>query len=220
MKTSESVAKVSAALVAVGAILRGVLKDKSTGRFGGYATLRSLITGISPSLTATKLCVIQGGRASMVPGELIVTTRIVHESGEWIETEIVMPPSSEAVKRDACHAHSAAYTYGRRVGLMAALNLYPTDDPSDIARDDEGHSADGLDPKGVFDNTANDPKKTTSLNKNKPKRKSRSLAQKIKDGMKATGTTEAEIAGMRDNGNSGEVILVALKEKAEKQGRS
>jgi hypothetical protein len=56
-----------------------------------------------------------------------VATRIMHSSGEWLESEFLIP-----CKQDA-HGYGAAITYSRRFGLQAAAGV-PTDD-------DDGNSA-------------------------------------------------------------------------------
>jgi|TARA_R110000824_G_scaffold116455_4_gene267899 hypothetical protein len=215
MKTSETIGKVSASLCVVSTKLKGVFKNASTGRFGGYANLESIITGVTPFLNEADLCCLQGGRASMVPGEMIVTTRILHTSGEWIETEVIMPPSSDAIKKNACHAYASAYTYGRRVGLMAALNLYPTDKESDIARDDDGFTSDNVDPQGVTTNkTKNGIKQPEEKNeidaliekvlKKKP------MGELIERQMKKANKTSDDVAALRKTHKSERAVLKAL----------
>ena len=215
MKTSETIGKVSAALFVVSTKLKGIFKNAKTGRFGGYANLESVITGVSPFLNEAGLCCLQGGKASMVPGEMIVTTRILHTSGEWIETEIIMPPSSDAVEKNACHAYSSAYTYGRRVGLMACLNLYPSDDPKDMARDDDGHTADNVDPKGV---TRNGIKKPEVITKDKidvlieKALKKKPMADLIERQMKKAKKTADDVASLRKIHSTEHAVLKALIE--------
>ena len=149
----------------------------------------------------------------MVPGEMIVTTRILHTSGEWIETEVIMPPSSDAIKKNACHAYASAYTYGRRVGLMAALNLYPTDDASDIARDDDGNTADNVNPKGVTVNGITKPEEVvkddidikieTALKKN-------TMGDLIKRQAKKASMSSFDVASLRKTHTSEQAVLKAM----------
>jgi hypothetical protein len=56
-----------------------------------------------------------------------VATRIMHSSGEWLESEFLIP-----CKQDA-HGYAAGITYCRRLSLQAAAGV-PTDD-------DDGNSA-------------------------------------------------------------------------------
>ena len=213
MKTSETIGKVSASLFVVSTKLKGIFKNAKTGRFGGYANLESIITGVAPFLNEAELCCLQGGKASMVPGEMIVTTRILHTSGEWIETEVIMPPSSDAIKKNACHAYASAYTYGRRGGLMAALNLYPTDDASDIARDDDGNTADNVNPKGVTVNGITKPEEVvkddidikieTALKKN-------TMGDLIKRQAKKASMSSFDVASLRKTHKSEQAVLKAM----------
>lgn len=228
MKTSETITKVSASLYVVSTKLKGVFKNASTGRFGGYANLESIITGVAPFLNEAELCCLQGGRASMVPGEMIVTTRILHTSGEWIETEVIMPPSSDAIKKNACHAYASAYTYGRRVGLMAALNLYPTDDASDIARDDDGFTSDNVNPEGVTTNKTKHGIKPPqqveeqtddqidALIKNTLKRYP--IKDLIERQMNLANVSEHKVASLRKTHTSEEAVLKALIKMTPKKG--
>ena len=213
MKTSETIGKVSASLFVVSTKLKGIFKNAKTGRFGGYANLESIITGVAPFLNEAELCCLQGGKAAMVPGVMIVTTRILHTSGEWIETEVIMPPSSDAIKKNACHAYASAYTYGRRVGLMAALNLYPTDDASDIARDDDGNTADNVNPKGVTVNGITKPEEVvkddiaikieTALKKN-------TMGALMKREAKNASMSSFDVASLRKTHTSEQAVLKAM----------
>ena len=60
-----------------------------------------------------------------------VTTTLLHESGQWIKTEIRMPIGG---KKDA-HAIGAACTYGRRYGLSALTGVAQYDDDGNAAVD-------------------------------------------------------------------------------------
>lgn len=128
MRSSESLTKISPALVAVLAELQGVVKDAKNPHFkNDYASLESVVETVRPALAKHELGVIQG------PGELhgnalTVTTRIIHASGEWIESDLQVP----LVKADP-QAAGSAITYARRYGLMAMLSLPALDDDGEAA---------------------------------------------------------------------------------------
>jgi hypothetical protein len=139
MKTSDSIASLAPALVAASADLKAVHKDRANSHFKNkYATLDAIVDTVRPVLAAHGLAVVQGATTPHTTegGTLVafaVATRLVHSSGEWIETHALMP----LAKLDPQGA-GAALTYGRRYGLSALLSL-ATDD------DDDGEAAVGRD---------------------------------------------------------------------------
>jgi hypothetical protein len=135
MKTSESISKLTAALVAAQADIKTVAKDRQNPHFkSSYATLDAIIEEVRPVLAKHGLAVVQGASSphSTDDGRLSgfsVETMLVHSSGEFITGGAVMP----LAKSDPQGAGSAM-TYGRRYGVSALLFL-ATDE------DDDGHSA-------------------------------------------------------------------------------
>ena len=128
MKTSDQLAKLSKALVTALGAVTGVTKDSKNPHFkNDYASLEAVTEMARPILAANGLCVVQSPGA-LDGGRIPVTTRIIHESGEWIEGEIVIPLS----KADAQGAGSAV-TYARRYALMAMLGVAPVDDDGEGA---------------------------------------------------------------------------------------
>jgi len=67
---------------------------------------------------------LQGNRFCTVTNGFYVTTTLLHESGQWIRSEIRMPVGG---KKDA-HAIGSACTYGRRYGLSALIGIAQHDD--------------------------------------------------------------------------------------------
>lgn len=128
MRSSDSQAHISPALVAALAAIGGALKDSKNPHFrNDYASLESVIDSAKPVLAEHELAVLQG------PGELhgnalTVTTRIVHTSGEWIESDLQIP----LAKADP-QAAGSAITYARRYGLMAMLGMPAVDDDAESA---------------------------------------------------------------------------------------
>jgi len=128
VQQSESIIALAPALVAALAEVGGVRKDARNPHFkNDYASLEAVSEATRPILAKHGLGVIQG------PGDfdgkaLSVTTRILHTSGEWIESVVQIPLS----KADAQGAGSAV-TYGRRYALMAMLGVAPVDDDGEGA---------------------------------------------------------------------------------------
>lgn len=139
MRSSDTLTKISPALVAAVNSMDGVAKTaendgfKKNGVGSKYATLAGCIEASKDALSANGLCVIQGPGATNTEAKtLCITTRIVHESGEWIETDFDMP-----LTKWSPHEAGSATTYGRRYALMAMLGLAPVED-------DDGNAASGL----------------------------------------------------------------------------
>ena len=127
MKTSESIDKLAPALNKAQAEMLPLTKDSANPFFKSkYADLHSVTSACYPALQANGICVIQSNRLD--GSTIIVSTRLLHISCQWIETECVIP----AVKADA-QAYGSAYTYGRRYGLQAAVGLAPEDDDGNQA---------------------------------------------------------------------------------------
>jgi len=129
MRSSDTLAAISPALVAAINAIEGVKKGANNPAFKGtkYATLEAVIEASHEHLAANKLAILQG--PGMMQGNaLTVTTRLIHESGEWIETDFAIP----LAKQDP-QAAGSAITYARRYSLMAMLNMPAVDDDGEQA---------------------------------------------------------------------------------------
>jgi hypothetical protein len=131
MQTSEAIDKISPALVKAIGGMGGAKKVGTNDHFKStYATLEMAVEASRQVLADNELCVIQG--AGTVENHLLpLTTRIIHSSGQWIESVFTMP----LLKADP-QAVLSALTYSRRGALMAILGMPPTDD-------DDGEAAMG-----------------------------------------------------------------------------
>ena len=135
MTSSETTATLCAALVAAQAGLKPIAKDGKNPAFRSrYATLDGIMETVRPALAAHGLAVVQGvvhpetGEGGRLVG-IMVETRLVHQSGEWLASVVPVP----VAKGDA-HGLGSALSYGRRYGLSALLAL-STDE------DDDGNAA-------------------------------------------------------------------------------
>jgi hypothetical protein len=127
MKTSESIDKIAQALCKAQAEMLPLIKDSSNPFFKSkYADLQAVTAACYPALQANGIAVIQSNLRE--DGALVVLTRLLHASAQWIETTCVVP-----AKAQDAQAYGSAYTYGRRYGLQAAVGLAP--------EDDDGHAA-------------------------------------------------------------------------------
>jgi len=126
MKMSDSIKNLAAALAAAQAEMPAAelnavnpfLKNK-------FADLGSIISASRPVLAQHDLSVSQ--LPITVDGSIGVTTVLMHSSGEWIESTIVLPIAVEKGKSVAQVAGSII-TYLRRYSLAAVLSMYADED--------------------------------------------------------------------------------------------
>jgi len=128
MKTSESITKISPALVNAQKDFLSAKKSSDNPFFKSkYADLQSVISAIKESLNENGIAFIQSPTES--EGDVLkLTTRLLHESGEWIEDTAVCP----LVKRDP-QAFGSALSYLRRYSLSAMCGIYQADDDGNEA---------------------------------------------------------------------------------------
>ena len=127
MNQSESIAKLSAALVKAQAEMSGAVKDSANPFFkSSYADLNSVIKAIKEPFAKHGLAYTQ----FPITGDngIGVTTRLIHESGEWIECGFFLP----LTKHDP-QAAGSAITYARRYALQAMAGIPAVDDDAEGA---------------------------------------------------------------------------------------
>ena len=99
----------------------------STGRTSyDYVSHQRLLAAVDPALDAEGLYHSQS--MSLDDGRIIVTTTIYSDSGDCVCSDYIAPCPVDAFTRDGAprndlQAWGAAQSYGRRLGLMAALGL-------------------------------------------------------------------------------------------------
>lgn len=125
MRTSETIEKLSAALVQFQSKLITVKKDGKNPHFGNkYASLSAIIEAIQEPLSECGLAVIQ-----LPAGQNQLETILLHDSGQFISETYEMRPA----KADP-QGQGSAITYQRRYALGAILCL-------NIDEDDDGNNA-------------------------------------------------------------------------------
>lgn len=131
MKTSESIVKISPALLKAQKEMGAVTKDSANPFFkSNYANLEAVIEAVKGPLNSNGIVFLQPTKGS--PNGVIVETVLLHESGEWIADELELP-----VDKKTAQATGSAVSYGRRYGLQALVGLPSTED-------DDGNHASGL----------------------------------------------------------------------------
>lgn len=138
MKTTTDIDKIAAALVKVQATAGPALKQSVNPAFRSkYADLAAVWEAVRDPLTQAGIAVLQ--EATLSEAGVSVTTRLLHLSGQWIETEPLTVPLT---KKDA-HGVGSAVSYGKRYGLSAALGVVADDDDGNRA---VGHPAATVEP--------------------------------------------------------------------------
>lgn len=127
MKQSETIVKLSEALSKAQSEMGGAVKDSKNPFFkSSYADLTSVIKSIKEPFANNGLAFVQfpinGDKA------VGVVTRLMHSSGEWLESEYTLP----LVKNDPQSAGSAI-TYARRYALSAMVGIPAVDDDAELA---------------------------------------------------------------------------------------
>ena len=138
MPTSESVINITAALQeAQAAGLIAVSNRRNSQTSSRYANLTDCIEALLPTMQKLGLGFLQFLGAIRLEGNLHVaglTTRLIHKSGEWIETygefPLAQPPVSKSGNQilNWSQNHGLALTYAKRYALVSAFGLATGDD--------------------------------------------------------------------------------------------
>lgn len=114
MNTSESIKEISSALVKFHASVGKIKKGSNNPFFKSkYASLSDILDIIDEPLTSNGLVIVQ-----FPEGTNTLTTRLLHESGEWIEANYFMKPTKEDPQ-----SFGSVITYQRRYAIGAILSL-------------------------------------------------------------------------------------------------
>lgn len=133
MNKSDSVKELASALCKAQEQMCGAVKDAHNPFFKSkYADLVAVVKAVKEPFAANGLSYSQF--PLFADGKVGVETILMHESGEWISSELVLPMT----KQDH-QAAGSAITYARRYALQAIAGI-----PSE---DDDGNHASKSDPK-------------------------------------------------------------------------
>lgn len=150
MNQSNEIKSITPALVKAQSELKGIQKLGANPMYGSkYATLDSILDQIRPILTSNGLTLVQGISETMMDGTRIfavrVSSRILHLSGEWIETDVTIPvnPKIDRTGREHpvdAHALGSAISYGRRYSLSSLIAMSSDEDDDGNAAVGSNHS--------------------------------------------------------------------------------
>lgn len=125
MQTSPTIKELAAALLGFHKEVGTIAKTATNPFFKSkYADLPTILSAINEPLVNNGLVLSQ-----FPDGEYGLTTRLMHVSGEWMESTYVLKPV-KTTPQDA----GSAMTYQRRYAIGAILNL-------NIDEDDDGNKA-------------------------------------------------------------------------------
>jgi len=123
MEKSESILNLAKAMVQVQKELKPAQKNAVNPHFKSkYADLESVWDACRDVLVKNKLTVLQFPET--VNGGVRVSTMLVHESGEWVRSDLDLPQGD----RPTAQTIGSAITYGRRYGLSAVVGICSEDD--------------------------------------------------------------------------------------------
>ena len=127
VRQSPSIVNIAKALVDLQADLKPAVKDKLNPHFKSkYADLSAIIESVQPALAKHRLAIMQ--RTCQTTSGAMLLTMLLHESGEFFESEYPIGAYSDAQKM------GSAVTYAKRYSLQAMLRI-------SIDEDDDANAA-------------------------------------------------------------------------------
>lgn len=128
MRTSEQIDKISPAFLTAQKAIKFAVKDAQNPHLKNrYADLPSVIDAVKQALNESGIAIIQTA-GDLVDGKMVLSTVLMHESGQWFRSDTTMP----LTKQDA-QGYGSAVTYARRYALSAMTGLYQDDDDGNAA---------------------------------------------------------------------------------------
>lgn len=125
MRTSEETTNLMKAMIASAPEIRSIAKNKQAYGYK-YATLDSLIDMLRDVLPKHGLWFTQ--MPTRAEGESVLTTRVFHESGEWLEDSILMTDTELQGKANDTQKLGASITYFRRYVLSSIFGVSADED--------------------------------------------------------------------------------------------
>lgn len=128
MKTSESLKAFAPAFLKAQSAITFAAKDATNPHFKNrYADLPAVIDAVKPALNKNGITFTQTPSPSET-GFLALTTRLMHETGEFIEDTATLPlPKADP------QGYGSAMTYARRYALASICGLFQDDDDGQAA---------------------------------------------------------------------------------------
>lgn len=128
MQVSSTITELAKALTKAQAMMKPVKATNENPYFKSkYADLAAVWESCRKPLTDNGLSVVQ--TTECVDGKVIIETVLLHESGEWISSQISLTPA----KNDP-QSIGSAITYGRRYSLSAMVGVCAEDEDDDAQK--------------------------------------------------------------------------------------
>ena len=122
MRTSEAINEIAAALAKAQGGMKNAALNKVNPHFKSkYADLAGIRDAVIPALTGNGIAMVQTLEAT-VEGVHYLSTRLVHTSGQWIESVCPIPNGGDMQKM------GSAITYARRYSLSAICGIAADED--------------------------------------------------------------------------------------------
>lgn len=122
MERSETIGKLSEALAKAQGEMKPASFDAQNPHFRSkYATLASIMDACRSALSQNQIAVVQG--TSVIEDRVIVTTMLIHASGEFISDQLSMN-----IQKDSPQAIGSAITYARRYSLASLAGVVSDED--------------------------------------------------------------------------------------------
>ena len=129
MKQSESITDLATALCLAQAEMGGAVKDSNNPFFkSSYADLTSVIKVIKQPFANHGLSFVQLPVTSDGGKGVGVSTMLMHNSGQWIQSEYLLP-----MDKITPQGAGSAITYARRYALQSLVGIPAVDDDSEMA---------------------------------------------------------------------------------------
>jgi hypothetical protein len=127
MKQSVEIDKLAFAMCKAQAMMGGAVKESNNPFFkSSYADLTSVVKAVKEPFAENGLSYVQFPHST--ERGVGVTTRLMHTSGQWLESEFVLP----ITKQDP-QAAGSAITYARRYALQSVAGIPTADDDAEAA---------------------------------------------------------------------------------------
>lgn len=129
MRTSEQINELATALAAAQAEMKNAKLNKTNPHFKSkYADLAEIRDTVTGPLSKNGIAVAQGTDADGTV--IVVVTRLIHKSGQWIESRF-------PIAYDKPQTMGSAYTYAKRYSLAAICNIAAEEDDDANAANDK-----------------------------------------------------------------------------------
>jgi hypothetical protein len=129
MRTSEQINELAKALAAAQGEMKNATLNKVNPHFKSkYADLAMIRDTVTPALSKHGIAVVQG--TDTEENTIVVFTRLIHSSGQWIESRFPIP-------YDKPQTMGSGITYGRRYTLSAVANIAADEDDDGNASNDK-----------------------------------------------------------------------------------